>query len=71
MNNHSPIQRRPPQRKTQHDEMQDRQLAELLKEQQDVWRVFRIMAEFVEGFTMMSKQHNLVSIFGSARVKRS
>jgi hypothetical protein len=69
MNNHSPIQRRPPQRKTQHDEMQDRQLAELLKEQQDVWRVFRIMAEFVEGFTMMSKQHNLVSIFGSARVK--
>ncbi len=69
MSNHSPNQRRPPQRKTQHDVIQDRQLAELLKEQQDVWRVFRIMAEFVEGFTMMSKQHNLVSIFGSARVK--
>jgi uncharacterized protein (TIGR00730 family) len=56
-------------RRSKHDEVQDMQLNELLREQQDVWRVFRIMAEFVEGFTMMSKQRNLVSIFGSARVK--
>jgi uncharacterized protein (TIGR00730 family) len=56
-------------RRSKHDEMQDMQLNELLREQQDVWRVFRVMAEFVDGFTLMSKQHNLVSIFGSARVK--
>jgi hypothetical protein len=41
----------------------------LLNAQQDVWRVFQIMAEFVDGFTLMSKQENLVSVFGSARVK--
>ena len=52
-----------------YDEVQDIHLQELLDAQQDVWRVFRIMSEFVEGFTMMSKQKNLVSIFGSARVQ--
>jgi len=52
-----------------YDEVQDLHLQELLDAQQDVWRVFRIMSEFVEGFTMMSKQKNLVSIFGSARVQ--
>jgi hypothetical protein len=31
------------------------------------WRVFRIMAEFVEGFDEMSKVGRAVSIFGSAR----
>ncbi len=35
----------------------------------DPWRVFRIMAEFVEGFDDMSKIHPAVSIFGSARTK--
>ncbi|MFZ1978932.1 MAG: TIGR00730 family Rossman fold protein [Bacteroidota bacterium] len=52
-----------------YDEVQDIHLQELLDAQQDVWRVFRIMSEFVDGFTMMSKQKNLVSIFGSARVQ--
>jgi uncharacterized protein (TIGR00730 family) len=33
----------------------------------DVWRVFRIMSEFVEGFEMMSTVGPAVSIFGSAR----
>jgi len=33
------------------------------------WRVFRIMAEFVEGIETLSKVHNAVTIFGSARVK--
>ena len=52
-----------------YDQQQDELLESLLKGQEDVWRVFRIMAEFVDGFTLMSRQHNLVSIFGSARVK--
>ena len=33
------------------------------------WRIFRIMAEFVEGIETLSKVHNAVTIFGSARVK--
>ncbi|MBN2212370.1 MAG: TIGR00730 family Rossman fold protein [Sedimentisphaerales bacterium] len=34
---------------------------------QETWRVFRIMAEFVEGFEELSKVGQAVSIFGSAR----
>ncbi len=33
----------------------------------DVWRVFRIMAEFVDGFENLSRLGPAVSIFGSAR----
>jgi len=36
---------------------------------EDNWRVFRIMAEFVEGFDELSKITPAVSIFGSARIK--
>lgn len=32
------------------------------------WRVFRIMAEFVEGFQFISSTKNEISIFGSARL---
>jgi uncharacterized protein (TIGR00730 family) len=52
-----------------YDVKQDFQLKSLMRAQQDVWRVFQIMAEFVDGFTMMAKQENLVSVFGSARIK--
>jgi uncharacterized protein (TIGR00730 family) len=52
-----------------YDAFQDTLLKNLLSAQEDVWRIFRIMAEFVEGFTLMAKQENLVSIFGSARAK--
>ncbi|MGQ9857906.1 MAG: LOG family protein [Thermodesulfobacteriota bacterium] len=35
----------------------------------DTWRMFRIMAEFVEGFEHLADIPPAVSIFGSARVK--
>jgi len=35
---------------------------------QDSWRLFRIMAEFVEGFETLAEAQPAVSIFGSARV---
>lgn len=34
---------------------------------QDMWRVFRIMSEFVEGFETMASVGPCVSVFGSAR----
>ncbi len=34
---------------------------------EDTWRIFRIMAEFVEGFDVMSSVGPAISIFGSAR----
>jgi uncharacterized protein (TIGR00730 family) len=52
-----------------HELKQDNQLRALLSAQDDVWRIFRVMAEFVDGFTVLSKQENLVSVFGSARTK--
>lgn len=38
---------------------------------EDPWRIFRIMAEFVESFETLSKAGPCVSIFGSARTKPS
>jgi uncharacterized protein (TIGR00730 family) len=35
----------------------------------DTWRMFHIMAEFVEGFEALSECHPSVTIFGSTRVK--
>jgi uncharacterized protein (TIGR00730 family) len=37
--------------------------------QEDPWRVFRIMAEFVDSFESMSKIGAAVTVFGSARTK--
>ncbi|MCU0771556.1 MAG: TIGR00730 family Rossman fold protein [Verrucomicrobia bacterium] len=36
---------------------------------EDPWRIFRIMAEFVDSFETMSKVGPAVSVFGSARMK--
>ena len=36
---------------------------------EDTWRVFRIMAEFVDGFETLSKIGPAVTVFGSARTK--
>jgi hypothetical protein len=35
----------------------------------DTWRIFRIMAEFVEAFETMSRQGPMVTVFGSARTE--
>jgi hypothetical protein len=35
----------------------------------DTWRMFHIMAEFVEGFEALAECHPAVSIFGSTRAK--
>src|SRR5882724_2990797 len=45
--------------------MNNDQSANFLKE--DPWRIFRIMAEFVDSFETMSKVGPAVTIFGSAR----
>lgn len=37
---------------------------------EDLWRIFRIMSEFVEGFQELSAIGPAVSIFGSARIGR-
>ena len=37
---------------------------------EDSWRVFRIMAEFVEGFEELSNIKDCVTMFGSARIKK-
>jgi uncharacterized protein (TIGR00730 family) len=39
------------------------------KKTADSWQIFKIMAEFVEGFEKMAKIGPCVSIFGSARTK--
>jgi hypothetical protein len=35
----------------------------------DMWRIFRIMSEFVDGFDKMARLGPCVSVFGSARTK--
>ena len=39
--------------------------------QQNTWSVFKIMSEFVEGFEKLSDIGPCISIFGSARTKKT
>jgi predicted Rossmann-fold nucleotide-binding protein len=38
---------------------------------EDPWRIFRIMAEFVDSFEMLSRVGPSVTIFGSARTPKT
>jgi len=56
---------------------EDRQIREKFKQKtwneiktNDSWAIFKIMAEFVEGFERLSKIGPCVTIFGSARTKQ-
>ncbi|MBU1096145.1 MAG: TIGR00730 family Rossman fold protein [Bacteroidetes bacterium] len=42
---------------------------QLQNSQEDLWRLFRIMAEFSEGFEKMAKIKPSIAVFGSARSK--
>lgn len=44
-------------------------LSVLEARQRDIWRIFKIMSEFVDGFDLLSRAAPAVSIFGSARMK--
>lgn len=46
---------------------QDLQFTPYALGQTDSWKLFKVMAEFVEGYDLMSKYKNEVTIFGSAR----
>jgi len=52
-------------------ELLDASHQEVDYKQSDTWRVFRIMAEFVEGFEQMSRVGPAVSVFGSSRADES
>ncbi|NLT49369.1 MAG: TIGR00730 family Rossman fold protein [Ignavibacteria bacterium] len=42
---------------------------QIVNSQEDLWRIFRIMAEFVDGFETMARIKPSVIVFGSARTK--
>ncbi|MCC6573924.1 MAG: TIGR00730 family Rossman fold protein [Planctomycetes bacterium] len=43
---------------------------QVIEGMRDTWQVFRVMAEFVEGFDTLTRLRRAVSIFGSARTPR-
>src|SRR5882672_10817367 len=49
----------------------ERSAIEELSHHADPWRVLRILSEFVEGFDALNEVGPAVTVFGSARAKRS
>lgn len=43
----------------------------IMNNDKDVWRIFRIMAEFVEAFEVLSTAPKCITIFGSARTNEN
>ncbi|HOM27176.1 MAG TPA: TIGR00730 family Rossman fold protein [bacterium] len=41
------------------------------KYEEEAWRIFRIMAEFVDGFETLEKVEKAITIWGSARIKEN
>src|SRR5438045_5372247 len=58
-------------KRNSHDVIARDPRSSLAPDGQDSWRIFRIMAEFVEGFEVMAPVGRAVSIFGSARARPS
>lgn len=54
---------------TFNDNHENDRMAALELQQQDIWRIFKIMSEFVDGYDLLSRAAPAVSIFGSARMK--
>ncbi|MDP2684016.1 MAG: TIGR00730 family Rossman fold protein [bacterium] len=53
---------------TLEDEAIKRGVGEVYTDYRDTWRVFKIMAELVEGYNFLSSLKNEITIFGSARL---
>ncbi len=64
-----PAKRSKPTRKTGSDTRAHASLTAAVSNGHDSWRIFRIMAEFVEGFEVLSNIGPAVTIFGSARLR--
>lgn len=50
-------------------EKQERPMQNFDYENNPTWRIFRIMSEFVDGFTFLARIEKSATIFGSARLK--
>ena len=64
------VTRGPARRPTEDQELLQRRVTADFQET-DTWRTLRILGEFVEGFDALAGVGPAVSIFGSARVRRS
>lgn len=61
--------RRNPRKPNAKKRMLDATLEKRNMFEEDSWRVFRIMSEFVDGFEMMATIGSAVTVFGSSRMK--
>jgi uncharacterized protein (TIGR00730 family) len=52
-----------------HNNQSEDRLSIIESRQSDIWRIFKIMSEFVDGYDLLSRTSPAISIFGSARMK--